>query len=94
MKRSFTVRQGVLDVVEASLKRHAASTFERAPGELGVSTSAVSEAIRALERASRPCKVGVRGTRISQRPVMHVCDGAAPSSGVLAHWSFLQRQWS
>ena len=49
MKQNFTVRQGALDGVEAflSVARHRA--FRRAAAELGVTPSAISQAIRALE---------------------------------------------
>src|SRR5215468_3954869 len=49
MKRSFTVRQGALDGVEAFLGVARHRSFRKAADELGVTTSAVSQAIRALE---------------------------------------------
>ena len=49
MKQSFTVRQGALDGVEAFLSVARHRSFRRAADELGVTTSAVSQAIRALE---------------------------------------------
>ena len=49
MKRSFTVRQGALDGVEAFLSVAQHRSFRRAADELGVTTSAMSQAIRALE---------------------------------------------
>src|SRR5215470_14264300 len=49
MKRSFTVRQGALDGVEAFLGVARHHSFRKAADELGVTTSAVSQAIRALE---------------------------------------------
>jgi hypothetical protein len=48
MKRSFTVRQGALDGVEAFLGVARHHSFRKAADELGVTTSAVSQAIRAL----------------------------------------------
>ncbi|HUN53496.1 MAG TPA: LysR family transcriptional regulator [Candidatus Sulfotelmatobacter sp.] len=49
MKHNFTVRQGALDGVEAFLAVAAHRSFRRAAAELGVTPSAVSQAIRALE---------------------------------------------
>src|SRR6516164_7659055 len=49
MKQSFTVRHGALDGVEAFLNVARHRSFRRAADELGVTTSAVSQAIRALE---------------------------------------------
>src|SRR5262245_6164084 len=49
MKQDFTVRQGALDGVEAFLSVAEHRSFRRAASELGVSPSAVSQTIRALE---------------------------------------------
>jgi DNA-binding transcriptional LysR family regulator len=49
MKQNFTVRQGALDGVEAFLKVAQHRSFRRAAAELGVTPSAVSQAVRALE---------------------------------------------
>ena len=49
MKRNFTVRQGALDGVEAFLSVAKHRSFRRAAGELGVTPSAISQAVRTLE---------------------------------------------
>jgi DNA-binding transcriptional LysR family regulator len=49
MKQNFTVRQGALDGVEAFLSVARHRNFRRAAAELGVTPSAISQAVRALE---------------------------------------------
>jgi DNA-binding transcriptional LysR family regulator len=49
MKQSFTVRRGALDGVEAFLTVAGHRSFRKAATELGVTPSAISQAIRALE---------------------------------------------
>src|SRR6516162_5646756 len=49
MKQNFTVRRGALDGVEAFLSVAQHRSFRRAAAELGVTPSAISQAIRALE---------------------------------------------
>lgn len=49
MKKNFTVRQGALDGVEAFLSVARHLSFCRAATELGVTPSAISQAIRVLE---------------------------------------------
>jgi DNA-binding transcriptional LysR family regulator len=49
MKQNFTVRQGALDGVEAFLNVAQHRNFRRASAELGVTPSAISQAVRALE---------------------------------------------
>jgi DNA-binding transcriptional LysR family regulator len=49
MKKNFTVRQGALDGVEAFLTVAQHRSFRRAAAELGVTPSAMSQAVRALE---------------------------------------------
>jgi len=49
MKQNFTIRQGALDGVEAFLAVAQHRNFRRAAAELGVTPSAMSQAVRALE---------------------------------------------
>jgi DNA-binding transcriptional LysR family regulator len=49
MKQNFTVRQGALDGVEAALSVAQHRSFRKAAAELGVTPSAISQAVRALE---------------------------------------------
>jgi DNA-binding transcriptional LysR family regulator len=49
MKQNFTVRQGALDGVEAFLSVALHRSFRRAAAELGVTPSAISQAVRTLE---------------------------------------------
>ena len=49
MKRNFTVRQGALDGVEAFLSVAHHRNFRKAAAELGVTPSAISQVVRALE---------------------------------------------
>jgi DNA-binding transcriptional LysR family regulator len=49
MKRNFTVRQSALDGVEAFLGVARHRSFRKAAAELGVTPSAMSQAVRALE---------------------------------------------
>src|SRR5260370_2713863 len=49
MKQNFTVRQGALDGVEAFLSVAQHRAFRRAGAALGVTPSAMSQAVRALE---------------------------------------------
>jgi len=49
MKRNFTIRQGALDGVEAALAVAQHRSFRKAAAELGVTPSAISQAVRTLE---------------------------------------------
>src|ERR1041385_1134868 len=49
MKQNFTVRHGALDGVEAFLSVAQHRSFRRAAAGLGVTPSAMSQAVRALE---------------------------------------------
>src|SRR5215471_14817923 len=49
MKQNFTVRQGALDGVEAFLSVAQHRSFRRAAAGLGVTPSAISQAVRTLE---------------------------------------------
>ena len=49
MKQNFTVRHGALDCVEAFLRVAQHRNFRKAAAELGVTPSAISQAVRTLE---------------------------------------------
>ena len=49
MKQNFTVRRGALDGVEASLSVARHRSFRKAAAQLGVTPSAISQAVRTLE---------------------------------------------
>src|ERR1700729_797746 len=49
MKRNFTIRQSALDGVEAFLSVAQHRSFRKAAAELGVTPSAMSQAVRAIE---------------------------------------------
>src|SRR6185295_11243783 len=49
MKQNFTIRHGALDGVEAILSVAQHRSFRKAAAELGVTPSAISQAVRALE---------------------------------------------
>src|ERR671936_2194075 len=49
MKQNFIVRQGAIDGVEAFLSVARHRNFRKAAAELGVTPSAISQAVRALE---------------------------------------------
>src|SRR6516162_9440830 len=49
MKQNFTVRQGALDGVEAFLSVAQHRNFRKAAAQLGVTPSAISQVVRALE---------------------------------------------
>jgi DNA-binding transcriptional LysR family regulator len=62
MKQNFTVRPGALDGVEAFLRVAQHRNFRRAAAELGVTPSAVSQAVRSLE-ARTGAALFIRTTR-------------------------------
>ena len=76
MKQNFTVRQGALDGVEAFLSVAQHRSFRRAAAELGVTPSAISQAVRTLEarvgallfiRTTRSVGLTEAGTRFLSR---------------------------
>jgi len=76
MKRNFTVRKGALDGVEAFLAVAQHRSFRRAAAALGVTPSAISQAVRALEtrigaalfiRTTRSVGLTEAGTRFLSR---------------------------
>src|SRR6201987_939089 len=62
MKQNFTVRQGALEGVEAFLRVAQHRNFRRAAAELGVTPSAISQAVRSLE-ARTGAALFIRTTR-------------------------------
>jgi len=76
MKQNFTVRQGALDGVEAFLSVAQHRSFRKASAELGVTPSAISQAVRTLEtrigaalfiRTTRSVGLTEAGERFLQR---------------------------
>ena len=53
MKQSYTVERGALDGVEAFLRVAERRSFRQAADDLGVSPSAISQAVRTLETPQR-----------------------------------------
>ena len=93
MKQSFTVRQGALDGVEAFLSVARHRNFRRAAADLGVTPSAISQAVRALEarvgaalfiRTTRSVGLTEAGERflLRARPAFEelIAEGVTPSS--------------
>jgi DNA-binding transcriptional LysR family regulator len=80
MKQNFTVRQGALDGVEAFLKVAQYRNFRRAAAALGVTPSAISQAVRVLE-ARVGAALLVRTTRSVglTEAGQRFLDGAAPA---------------
>src|SRR5271163_4566466 len=76
MKQNFTVRQGALDGVEVFLSVAQHRSFRKAAAELGVTPSAISQAVRALEarvgaalfiRTTRSVSLSEAGQRFHSR---------------------------
>ena len=97
MKQNFTVRQGALDGVEAFLSVARHRSFRRAAAELGLTPSAISQAIRALEtRVGTVLFIGVffvvglhvQRAVVSRRGIELVRDAGAPT---LIRWRDLRR---
>ena len=63
MKQNFTVRQGALDGVVACLSVAQHRNFRKAAAELGVTPSAISQAVRALE-----ARIGAALSRAADGP--------------------------
>ncbi|MBS0418835.1 MAG: LysR family transcriptional regulator [Proteobacteria bacterium] len=91
MKKNFTVRHGALDGVEASLSVARHHSFRKAAAELGVTPSAVSQAVRTLEarvgvalfiRTTRSVGLTEAGLRFFARAtpafdeLIHACEDA------------------
>jgi DNA-binding transcriptional LysR family regulator len=93
MKQSFTVRQGALDGVETFLAVARARSFRRAAAALGVTPSAVSQAVRALEarlgaallvRTTRSVGLTEAGQRFLERAAPAFDELVAASASVRA----------
>src|ERR1700748_3842395 len=94
MKQNFTVRQGALDGVEAFLGVAQHRSFRKAAAELGVTPSAISQAVRALEarvgaalfiRTTRSVCLSEAGERFHARakPAFEELIAASESAGEL-----------
>src|SRR5262249_13655582 len=68
MKQNFTVRQGALDGVEAFLNVARHRSFRKAAAELGVTPSAISQAVHCAHSSSRS-NTGASMPRATQRPL-------------------------
>src|ERR1700751_5732479 len=88
MKQNFTVRHGALDGVQAFLSVAQHRSFRRAAAELGVTPSALSQAVRALEarigaalfiRTTRSVGLSEAGERFLLRAKPAFEDVGAPS---------------
>src|SRR5438309_6265344 len=91
MKQNFTVRRGALEGVEAVLATARHRSFRRAAGELGVTPSAISQAVRGLEgrigatlffRTTRSVGLTEAGQRFFNRaaPAFHELIAAAETA--------------
>jgi DNA-binding transcriptional LysR family regulator len=94
MKQNFTMRQGALDGVEAFLGVARHRSFRRAAAELGVTPSAISQAVRTLEarigaalfaRTTRSVGLTEAGERFLRRakPAFEELVAASASAGEL-----------
>src|SRR5258705_263850 len=97
MKQNFTVRQGALDGVEVFLSVAEHRSFRRAAAELGVTPSAISQAVRALEtrvgaalfiRTTRSVGLTEAGERFDDLR-QHACLRMRRSNGSIAPWPFI-----
>src|SRR5437667_181991 len=89
MKQNFTVRQGALDGVEAFLSVAQHRSFRKAAAQLGVTPSAISQTVRALEtrigaalfiRTTRSVGLTEAGQRFLERAARTAPSRPGPSS--------------
>jgi hypothetical protein len=77
MKQNFTVRQGALDGVETFLSVAQHRSFRRAAADLGVTPSAISQAVRALE-----ARVGAALFTRTTRSALGWCSYSSPNTAL------------
>src|SRR5690242_10469962 len=98
MKRNFTVRRGALDGVETFLAVAQHRNFRRAAAALGVTPSAISQSIRALEahvgaplfsRTTRSVGLTEAGERFYSRarPAFEELIAARELAGDMGQWA-------
>ncbi len=95
MKQNFTVSLGALDGVEAFLSVAQHRSFRKATAELGVTTSAISQAVRTLASCRTTRSVGLTeaGERFLSRAkpaLLLSSQGSGCRNKVFANWEFFR----